>query len=117
MKYLSVALLATVGTIATSTAAMADEYRGAALLQTQPISVNQVGFGRTRITPYRAVELNNATATLQANPKKPAEDSIFPPNLVPASMVRPTSAPSVNPLEFFQIPALDGGVKVRVGGD
>lgn len=111
MKYLCVSLLVTIGTIAMGAVVQAEEIRGAALLQTQPASINQPASSRTQLKPFTPADLNTASQALQAKPQTPVRNSIIPAGL----MTPPATAPSVSPLEFFKVPALDNGVRFKVG--
>ncbi|MBD2022507.1 hypothetical protein H6F43_20205 [Leptolyngbya sp. FACHB-36] len=120
MLRLPIGLLVVFGMIAPSMAATAQVERaqlppGAVLLQTQPASVAEpVSRSRPLLTPFSSTDLDGIAASLQAKPTVP-QRSILPPGLMnnaPRSQPQP-----INPLEFFQVPALDSGIKVRVDRD
>jgi hypothetical protein len=90
--------------------------QGAAQLQTQPRSIEQSQPLSNQSPDTRSsTELENATGTLQANPARPAPNSIIPAGFIPAELLRPRAPKPVDPLEFFKVPPLDGGIKVPLG--
>lgn len=119
MKHLPFALLVTIATLTISSVAKAQvtdvdssSDSSAGNLQTEPASVNQANdSGRTHANPYTRNDLNTASESLQANPKRPTNNSILPEKLLPP----PVQPKPIDPIDFFKVPPLDGGVKLRVG--
>jgi len=66
------------------------------------------------ISPYSAEQLNTVSGSFQVKPKK-AGDSIIPSSLMPSDAANAESrARNVNPIDFFQVPPLDSGVKLNI---
>lgn len=85
-------------------------------LITQPASINRLSneSGASRpAAPYTSQQLNGALGTLQANPKAATP---APTNSIESLIQRfSTSTPkrtTIDPIDFFKPPALDGGVKI-----
>jgi hypothetical protein len=128
VKYLPL-LLATTGAIAIETSAVAEPVttsvpgsaRGqSAHLLTQPASVRQWNLaapGRVQASPYSNNRQNPTVWSIQAKPQPAKEDSIIPANLIPAELSIPSRSTTVNPIDFFQAPPLDTGVRVKIGRD
>lgn len=85
-------------------------------LVTQPASVNQIPSGTGRPASYTADQLNGALGgILQANPKPTAPtatnsiESLI--QRFSTSQQKPTT---IDPIDFFKPPALEGGVKIPI---
>ena len=82
-------------------------------LVTQPASINRMPNANRRGAPYTSDQLNSTLGVLEANPtpKKPT-----PTNSIESLIQRfSTSTPkqtTIDPIDFFKPPALDGGVKI-----
>lgn len=117
------ALLVSLGTIALAAPAMAQQVtpdpaaaarqQGAIFLTTEPASVNRGRLIRSGSSLYRSSELNGV-----ANSFRVRSTPVKSPLPIPDSLMQnlPTAKPT-DPIDFFRPPALDGGVRVRVGGD
>jgi hypothetical protein len=101
-----------IGITLISTQAQAQELAapGAAALQTQPASIEQPNPGRPTSSSATANPFTQ-TPALQANPPQPARRS-----LIPESLKTPKTPKPVDPIDFFKVPPLDGGIKIRLGG-
>lgn len=119
MKHLPLAFLVTIATLTMSsvtnaqvTDANATSYPSAGNLQTEPASIPQASeTRRTHANPYTPNDLDTASESLQANPKRPSNNSILPEQFLP----QPAQPKPIDPIDFFKVPPLDGGVKLRVG--
>lgn len=84
-------------------------------LVTQPASVNRMPNASRLAAPYTSEQLNSTLGILQANPKvaTPA-----PQNSIESLIQRfSTSTPkqtTVDPIDFFKPPALNGGFKIPI---
>jgi hypothetical protein len=90
------------------------------LLTTEPASVQRPNRGQpTSIqpTPYTVNKLNQSVQNIRVKPQPTATDSIIPANAIPSEIVLPGRQTSVNPIDFFQAPPLDSGVKLTIGRD
>ncbi len=84
-------------------------------LVTQPASVNQMPGEVGRPASYTSDQLNGALGILQANPKPTAPTAT---NSIESLIKRfSTSQPkptTIDPIDFFKPPALEGGVKIPI---
>ncbi|HEY9656047.1 MAG TPA: hypothetical protein V6C50_11200 [Crinalium sp.] len=85
-------------------------------LVTQPASINQMPSGAGRpVTSYTSDQLNSVLGILQANPKPTAPTAT---NSIESLIQRfSTSQPkptTIDPIDFFKPPALEGGVKIPI---
>ena len=87
-------------------------YNQSATLVTNPASVNRqsTGYGRTTITPYSSDRLNGVAGSFQVRPQK-REKPLIPESL---NSNTPSAPTRVDPIDFFKVPPLDGGVRVKV---
>lgn len=83
---------------------------GADELQTKPASIEQLNPGR-QIDVSAPAAPAPQTPVLQANPPQPARRSI-----IPEGLSIPRTPQSIDPIDFFRVPAPDGGIKIRLGG-
>lgn len=125
MKYSAFTLLLGLGLVS-ATAVTAQETRpdpqamtaykqGANLLQTQPASVNRAP---DSASPYKPASLRGVADSLQANPAQPRQASIIPDSAIPQSvrglLPGQPKPRAVDPIDFFKVPSLEGGVRVPI---
>lgn len=111
MKFLPGLLLVAFAPLTAPNSALAQAVpAGAASLQTQPASLNQSNASPIG-APLPNRDLNGVSASLRAKPQPPAKRP-----LIPESFTQPRKPPTIDPLEYFKVPPLDGGIKVRIGG-
>jgi hypothetical protein len=82
-------------------------------LVTQPASVNRMPANSGQRTPYTTDQLNGLLGTLEANPKPtapPPKSSIE--SLIQRFSTSDRKPTTIDPIDFFKPPALDGGVKI-----
>jgi len=126
MKYLLAGGLMTItatvtqGTTAHAQASMPNSATPArtqsAPLVTQPASLQAVPINAGQpATPYTADKLNDIFGTLQANPKASTPTSTNSiESLIQRFSVSTPKQTTIDPLDFFKPPALDGGVKIPI---
>ncbi|XHX76076.1 MAG: hypothetical protein RBJ76_16685 [Stenomitos frigidus ULC029] len=84
-------------------------------LVTQPASINQMPSEAGRPASYTSDQLNGVLGVLQANPKPTAPtatnsiESLI--QRFSTSRQKPTT---IDPIDFFKPPALEGGVKIPI---
>ncbi|XGV98929.1 MAG: hypothetical protein ACAF41_08295 [Leptolyngbya sp. BL-A-14] len=86
-------------------------------LVTQPASLKPVTIDSGRsVKPYTADQLNSALGTMQANPQtaQPAPKNSIESLIQRFSVSTPKRATTIDPIDFFKPPALDGGVKIPI---
>ncbi|MBD2073987.1 hypothetical protein H6F86_08820 [Phormidium sp. FACHB-592] len=85
-------------------------------LVTQPASINQMPSGAGRpVTSYTSDQLNGVLGILQANPKPttpPATNSLD--SLIQRFSTSQRKPTTIDPIDFFKPPALEGGVKIPI---
>lgn len=129
MKYLPTALILLTGVLATAVPAIAQEVSPSSTMQyqpmvtpntlllTEPASVRRAGtLAQPQTSPYDPSALNAVAGSVQVKPAKPKNPlpSIIPDELVPQQAPKPTT---VNPIDYFQPPAPDSGLKLSVPTD
>lgn len=129
MKYLPTALILLTSLLATAISAIAQEVSPSSpvqyqpivtpntLLLTEPASVRRAGaLAQPQTSPYDPNALNAVAGSVQVKPQKPQNPlpSIIPDELVPQQPPKPTT---VNPIDYFQPPAPDSGLKLTVPTD
>jgi hypothetical protein len=86
-------------------------------LVTQPASVNQM-LGRVGrpATSYTSDQLNDVLGILQANPKPttPPTSTNSIESLIKRFSTSQPKPTTIDPIDFFKPPALDGGVKIPI---
>jgi hypothetical protein len=133
MKCLLNVCIVAIGLMTVGTAAIAQEGSSTStatpppqndLLMTQPASVNRSPHRTTpAIAPsnrslYRMETLDAVAASFQVKPKKAPENSLIPNNLIPKGLAdEPPKPRSVNPIDFFQVPAPNSSVKLRINSN
>lgn len=78
----------------------------------KPVTIDS---GRS-VKPYTADQLNNVLGTLQANPQtaKPAPKNSVESLIQRFSVPTPKQQTTIDPIDFFKPPALNGGVKIPI---
>ncbi|HEY9909925.1 MAG TPA: hypothetical protein V6D18_20215 [Thermosynechococcaceae cyanobacterium] len=117
MKRITIALV-TFGTIVTGSTTLMQRAvaqpvvsQGAALLQTQPVSIGSPTTA-SESRPYARETLNGVSNSIQV-PQSPSR--IVLPTFVPRNLDLSPAPVSSGPLDFFRIQAPDRGVRFRVG--
>lgn len=128
MKYLPTALLLT-GICSTAVPAIAQQtspstagpdqpvVTPSTLLLTEPASVRRAGvLAQPQMSPYDPNALEAVAGSVQVKPQRPKNPlpSVIPDNLVPQQPPKPTT---INPIDYFQPPSLDSGVRLSVPTD
>ena len=82
-------------------------------LMTQPASSNRMPGSSRLAAPYTSEQLNSTLGILQANPKvvTPAPTSSIE-SLIQRFSVSTPKQTTIDPIDFFKPPALNGGFKV-----
>jgi hypothetical protein len=68
------------------------------------------------MSPYDPNALEAVAGSVQVKPQRPKNPlpSVIPDNLVPQQPPKPTT---INPIDYFQPPSLDSGVRLSVPTD
>ncbi|MBW4693254.1 MAG: hypothetical protein KME27_15995 [Lyngbya sp. HA4199-MV5] len=127
MKNLLVGALVTITTIATQSAivhaqtvtpnAAKPARVQSAPLVTQPASLKPISVDAGRSAkPYTTDQLNSILGTMQANPQptQPAPKNSIESLIQRFSVSTPKRTTTIDPIDFFKPPALDGGVKIPI---
>lgn len=86
-------------------------------LVTQPASLKPISVDAGRSAkPYTTDQLNSILGTMQANPQsaQPAPKNSIESLIQRFSVSTPKRTTTIDPIDFFKPPALDGGVKIPI---
>lgn len=129
MKYLPTALLLLTGVFSTSVPVIAQEVSPSptiqyqpmvtpnTLLLTEPASVRRSGtLAQPQASPFDPNALNSVAGSMQVRPPRPQNPlpSVIPDRFIPEQAPQPAA---VNPIEYFQPPAPDSGLRLTVPTD
>jgi len=117
MKFVALGLVGC-SIVLTASIAVAGESnsQGALLLLRNPGTPGSIGAntGSRPTSPYSPEQLSTVSESLQVRPSQTPTNSLAPTDGASDNSVHTASTPTVNPIDFFQVPPLDFGVKVNL---
>jgi hypothetical protein len=117
MKFVALGLVGC-SIVLTASVAVAGESnpQGALLLLGNPSTPGSIeaNTDSNPTSPYSPEQLSTVSESLQVRPTQPPTNSPAPTNGASDNSVHTASTPTVNPIDFFQVPPLDFGIKVNL---